>query len=45
MGFVGQNHIWPSQKWQGVLYYVSTLGVSLVKMTLGLVEKDKYCLY
>jgi hypothetical protein len=30
---------------KGYLYYVNTLGVSLVKMALGLVKKDKYCLY
>jgi hypothetical protein len=30
---------------KGYLYYVSTLGVSLVKMTFGLVKKDKYYSY
>jgi len=30
---------------EGYLYYSSTVWVSLVKMALGIVKKDKYCLY
>jgi hypothetical protein len=29
---------------KGYLYYVSTLRVSLLKMALGLIEKNKCCL-
>jgi hypothetical protein len=45
MSFVGQNDIWPSQKWQGVPILCKYPRGLVGQMTLGLVEKDKYCLY
>jgi hypothetical protein len=35
----------PIKNDKGYLYYVSTLGVLLVKIALNLIKKDKYYLY